>query len=242
MNDQTKLALFDTLLAYLIQSSTAMDGTIKALATGALVSPLVLNDAIDSAKVLMSKVIHLSLMLDCFSCVLADKMRGVYSRHHRNSINEPATIHDLPFEVLKEAFLFLVKDFGSDLAPPSLVCRAFRAVALELMSSRMRFVNEKELIDGFICGRQLRSIVGLESCAIKHLVIDLEFIRKELIPLIDRLVSPTLSSLCFEVSVEDSFSECYEAMGIYFNQCDGISALRLEEFDFGDNPVAIPQI
>jgi hypothetical protein len=58
MNDQTKLALFDSLLAYLIQSSSAMDGTIKALATGALVSPLVLNEAIDYAKVLLSKVIH----------------------------------------------------------------------------------------------------------------------------------------------------------------------------------------
>ena len=63
MNDQTKLALFDSLLAYLIQSSSAMNGTIKALATGALVSPLVLNEAIDSAKVLFSKVIHLSLTL-----------------------------------------------------------------------------------------------------------------------------------------------------------------------------------
>jgi hypothetical protein len=61
MNDQTKLALFDPLLAYLIQSSTAMDGTIKALSTGALVSPLVLNEAIDSAKVLLSKVIHTSV-------------------------------------------------------------------------------------------------------------------------------------------------------------------------------------
>jgi hypothetical protein len=73
MDDQTKLALFDALLAYLIQSSTAMDGTIKALATGALVSPLVLNEAIDSAKVLLSKVLHLSASLtriDCLSCLL----------------------------------------------------------------------------------------------------------------------------------------------------------------------------
>jgi Na+/phosphate symporter len=72
MNDQTKLALFDALLTYLIQSSSAMDGTIKALATGALVSPLVLNEAIDSAKVLLSKVIQPSIniiLLDCFSCV-----------------------------------------------------------------------------------------------------------------------------------------------------------------------------
>jgi hypothetical protein len=60
MNDQAKLSLFDALLAYLIQSSNAMDDTIKALATGALVSPIVLNEANDSAKVLLSKVIHSS--------------------------------------------------------------------------------------------------------------------------------------------------------------------------------------
>jgi hypothetical protein len=73
MNDQTKLSLFDALLAYLIQSSSAMDGTINALATGALVSPLDLNEAIDSAKVLLSKVFHRYInltWLDCFSCVL----------------------------------------------------------------------------------------------------------------------------------------------------------------------------
>jgi hypothetical protein len=71
MNDQTKLALFNSFLSYLIQSSSAMDGTIKALATGALVSPLVLNEAIDSAKVLLSKVIPSHpLTLDCFSLVL----------------------------------------------------------------------------------------------------------------------------------------------------------------------------
>jgi hypothetical protein len=73
MNDQTKLSLFDALLAYLIQSSSAMDGTIKALATGALVSPLDLNEAIDSAKVLLSKVFHpyINLIpLDCFSFIL----------------------------------------------------------------------------------------------------------------------------------------------------------------------------
>jgi hypothetical protein len=72
MNDQTKLALFDALLSYLFQSSTAMDGTIKALATGALAS-LVLNEAFDSAKVLLSKVILLYInliYLDLFSFLL----------------------------------------------------------------------------------------------------------------------------------------------------------------------------
>jgi hypothetical protein len=70
MNDESKLALFDALLAYLIQSSTAMGSTIKALETGALVSQDSLNEANDSAKVLLSKVIQPSLIEDLFSYVL----------------------------------------------------------------------------------------------------------------------------------------------------------------------------
>jgi hypothetical protein len=54
----------------------------------------------------------------------ADKMRAIYTRLHRSSINEPATIKDIPFEILKKSFLFLVKELGSDLASPSLTCRA----------------------------------------------------------------------------------------------------------------------
>jgi hypothetical protein len=168
-------------------------------------------------------------------------MRGVYTRPHRNCIYEPATIHDIPFEVLKDSFVFLVKQRGSDLASPSLTSRAFRAVALELMNSRMRFVNEGGRIAGLTCGLHLRSLVGLEMCTIKRLDVDLEFIGKELIPLIARLVSHTLSSLCLCSDAFDMSSECYDALGIFFEQCDGIRNLRLELFDFGDNPVAIPQ-
>ncbi len=58
MNDTKTISkqLYDALLAYLIQSSTALDGTIKALASGAFVSPVSLSEASDSAKVLLSKV------------------------------------------------------------------------------------------------------------------------------------------------------------------------------------------
>jgi hypothetical protein len=45
--------LYGAFLAYLIQSSTAL-----ALAYGAPVSPVSLNEASDSAKVLLSQVIH----------------------------------------------------------------------------------------------------------------------------------------------------------------------------------------
>jgi hypothetical protein len=150
----------------------------------------------------------------------ADNMRGVYSRPHRNSIYEPATIHDLPFEVLKESFLCLVKEFGSDIASPSLTCRAFRAVALEL-NSRKEFVHDDRCIKSYICGLQLRSIVGLDICTIKHLFDDNEFVGKEYIPLIARLVAPTITSLGNlawgeEDSEEDSSLASYEALGIFF--------------------------
>jgi hypothetical protein len=62
-NDQIKTIskqLYDALLAYLIQSSTALDGTARALAPDPLQTfrVEVLNDSLDSARVLLSKVIH----------------------------------------------------------------------------------------------------------------------------------------------------------------------------------------
>jgi len=65
MDDETKpisKQIYDALLAYHIQSSSALDETIKALATGAFVSPLDLNEASDSAKVLLSQVFIHPLM------------------------------------------------------------------------------------------------------------------------------------------------------------------------------------
>jgi hypothetical protein len=60
MNDQTKLALFDSLKANLFQSSSAMDDSIKALVLDPMQASRVdvLNDALDSARVLLSKVNH----------------------------------------------------------------------------------------------------------------------------------------------------------------------------------------
>jgi hypothetical protein len=60
MNDQTKLSLFDALLAYLFQSSSAMNDTVGALLLDPLQSSRVdvLNDSLDSARVLLSKVNH----------------------------------------------------------------------------------------------------------------------------------------------------------------------------------------
>jgi hypothetical protein len=58
MNDQTKLALFDALMAYLYESSSALDETARALASNPLHSARVdiLNESLNSARVLLSKV------------------------------------------------------------------------------------------------------------------------------------------------------------------------------------------
>jgi hypothetical protein len=169
-----------------------------------------------------------------------DKMREIYTRPHRNSIYEPATIHDIPFEVLRESFIHLLKQFGSDLASPSLACRAWRVVALDLMNSFRIIVEGQGRIESFTCGLHLRSIVGLERCTIKHLVLNLDIVGKEYIPLIARFAATTLSSILISCGGIDS-SECFDALDVIFKQCDGIRSLRIEFFDFGVDPESISQ-
>jgi hypothetical protein len=73
MNNETKLALFDGLWAWFIQSYSAMDATAKALAPDPLQSVHValLTESLDSGKILLSSVsIHALIMLDCFSGLL----------------------------------------------------------------------------------------------------------------------------------------------------------------------------
>jgi hypothetical protein len=56
---ESKAALFDELLACVIQSSHAMDEAVKALAPEPLHAArvLLLNDSLDSTRVLLSKVL-----------------------------------------------------------------------------------------------------------------------------------------------------------------------------------------
>jgi hypothetical protein len=58
MLDESKVALFDELLACVIQSSHAMDMTAKALAPNPLHAAriILLNDSLDSTRVLLTKV------------------------------------------------------------------------------------------------------------------------------------------------------------------------------------------
>jgi hypothetical protein len=58
MLDEAKLALFDELLACTIQSSYAMDATVRAIAPDPLHAArvLLLSDSLDSTRVLLTKV------------------------------------------------------------------------------------------------------------------------------------------------------------------------------------------
>jgi hypothetical protein len=128
--------------------------------------------------------------------------------------------------------------FGHDLVAASLACRAWRAVALDLMNSLKEFGEEGESIERVICGLHLRPIVGLECYTIKHLQLEMEFVEKEYISLIARAVAPTLSSLwigCFSNASE----KCIEVLDIFFEECDGIRDLHLDFFDFGYDPSSI---
>jgi hypothetical protein len=59
MLNESKAELFDELLACVIQSSYAMDETVNAIASDPVHSPqvLLLNDSLESTRVLLSKVV-----------------------------------------------------------------------------------------------------------------------------------------------------------------------------------------
>jgi hypothetical protein len=107
--------------------------------------------------------------------------------------------------------------------------------------ARKRIFKYNGRIEPFICGLYLRSIVGLERCTIKHLVLGIPSIGKKFIHLISRVVAPTLSNLLLCCKGVDP-SECYDALGDFFELYEGIRNLCLDEFDFGDDPAAISQI
>jgi hypothetical protein len=62
-------------------------------------------------------------------------MRSLYARPHRGSIYEPATIHDIPQEVLEKSLIYLLSKL-EDLVSASSACRAWRPVAQKLIHSR----------------------------------------------------------------------------------------------------------
>jgi hypothetical protein len=118
-----------------------------------------------------------------------------YARKQRASIYHPATIDDFPFEVLREAFLYLKPE---DLVAPSGVNRSWRPAAQDVQRSHLKVVEDgRESLDAsLMCGIQLTRVVfGNEAFSIKHLNLDLGFVKRDYIPILSRLISPSLCTL-----------------------------------------------
>jgi hypothetical protein len=171
-----------------------------------------------------------------------ETMRSLYTRPQRESIYHPATIGDIPQEVLEKAFLPL---WRKDLNSASSVCRGWRPVAQEIIHPRLNINNQNnERIASLMCGYLLNSLVfGPESFQIAHLSLPVNDKLDVFIPAIAQLVSTTLSSLHIsfqEMLVGDS-SLWYEVLGFFFSRCQRLRNLRLIWFTFGNEQADIPQ-
>jgi hypothetical protein len=178
----------------------------------------------------------------------AKNMMVIYSRPHRLSIYDPATIHDIPFEVLENILKFVAYDeyLGQDLRPVvemALVCRAWWPVAHETLMNAPNFERhyqgDQAGVLGFICGIQIKSIVsGIESFSIKKLNLDWGGFTPEMGLLMAALVAPTLSELSLKFPDEGSSGEepePYQVLDKFFTLCSGIKKLKLTDMDMSDS-------
>jgi hypothetical protein len=169
-----------------------------------------------------------------------ETMRSLYTRPHRGSIYEPATIHDIPQEVLEKSLVYLLPSI-KDLVAASMTCRAWRPVAQKIINSRVKidYRRLKSLISGFLLNYL---VLGSSSIQISTLSLQVGLIQKEYIPLIARIVAPTISSLDIRIN-GSNVDGCYEIMEIFFSQCQWIRNLRLDGVRFGgDADVLTPTI
>jgi hypothetical protein len=172
-------------------------------------------------------------------------MRSLYYRKQRASIHHPATIGDIPQEVLRKAFIYLVPG-ESVLVAPSKACRAWRPVAQGLMHSRQKFGHDGcKDADRFLCGLHLHSLVfGMGNVSINRLDIVVGIFGKDKSLLLAQLLSPTLSVLsldCGPGNVDSSINstDCYPILEVFFLHCRCIRSLMLNRADFGDDLNAI---
>jgi hypothetical protein len=178
-------------------------------------------------------------------------LRSLYTRPHRGSIYEPATIHNIPQEVLGESLIYLLPSV-SDLFSANMACRAWRPVAQKLIHSRVKIDHRRNLARRVsrICGYRLNSLVfGSSSFQISSLSFHVSRFVDDHIPLIAQIVSPTLFSLeilCHGLDGDHEpnvdFLVCLEILEIFFSRCRSIRNLRLDHFDLGDYPGEISPV
>jgi hypothetical protein len=175
-----------------------------------------------------------------------DSMLLAYFRDQRCSIYEPATIGDIPFEVIKKGLKYL--DLA-DLLSASLSCRAWRPAAIEILLSSAGFAYNHTCYV-WACGLALKSIVfDRQSFTIKSLHLELRYIGLDRVLEIARLVSSTLSILSLDFSperIDDQFIEfppsfLCETLETFLIHCPWIRALSLIWWGLESIPLVIKE-
>ena len=166
-----------------------------------------------------------------------------YYRNHRDSIYHQATIGDIPFEVLREAFIYLDP---KDLVSSSCVNRAWRPAAQDVQRSRLIVSRGGQdctiLYPSWFCGVQLsRFVYGGAFWSIKSLKLDIDRIDPAFIHILARLISSTLCTLSLDFSQSGFHYENLLTLEQFFSQCHKIRNLSITRFYFRDDPSSISQ-
>jgi hypothetical protein len=167
-------------------------------------------------------------------------MQISYGCLQRISIYHHVSIKDIPPEVLEKGLGYLLPSAKKDLVAACRVCSAWYPIASRLLMIVLD-IKEEEGCGQFICALHLQSVVfGLESFFIRRLVLRFSICKEDIL-LLTSFAAPTLSSLAIVFEIGDEPHACYEALGVFFEECAGIQTLKLMYFDFGDNPDHITQ-
>jgi hypothetical protein len=160
-------------------------------------------------------------------------MEANYYRKQRASILEPATVGDIPPEVIGEAFYYLLLS-PKDLYAASKVCSAWRPIAQKLLNHRVRFFsNNWWKCEGRICGILLKSVVFRDSINICRVELDTDpNIGLDLIRLLACVVSRTLRSFKLSANIFGVEYDCMEYLETFLTQCKAINRLELVSFRF----------
>jgi hypothetical protein len=163
-----------------------------------------------------------------------EEMIPIYSRPHRIFLKDTATIHDFPFEVIKNSLRFLPL---SDLVSASLSCRAWKPAAAELILSYVSYQdpemhhdprNRLGAIEKLLCGLILKSLVMiLKGFSINHLLLDLDYVSDEYIGILSRFVNRSLSTLEVSFRRNQSSSSCFSLLELFFGKSVAIRNLSL---------------
>jgi hypothetical protein len=153
----------------------------------------------------------------------------MYSRNSRISIYHPATIHDLPPEIIQKVLIYLFPR-RADLISSRLVCQAWGPIAEDLLASRRSLSSIPA-----VCGLRLQSLVlGLESISVTSLSLEVDKIPRYIYPLA-KIFSEKLTRLRLGFSRSQTLTSHYWVLQVFLSMFPMIKRLELEAFRFGSN-------